>query len=162
MTTRALIAAFLFCSASVAGAQQPNATAARRVTLDQAVALALEHNHVVRIAGFSVEEKEQAKSVARSAYFPTVRNDTFATRLTDTQLVEIPTGGLGVVGSALMPPQNLIINQGAVNAVTTGMGVVQPLTQLWKIRAANDVARAEVNATTAKKRGIEDSVALKV
>src|SRR6478672_8142675 len=102
MTTRAVTIGILFCVAGVAGAQPQDAAPLRRLTLDQAVALALEHNHVVRLAGFSVEEKEQAKSVARGAYFPAIRNDTSAVRVTDTQLIAIPPGGLGAVGSTLI------------------------------------------------------------
>ena len=162
MTTRVLIIGILVGFASVAGAQQPDVTAPRRLTLDEAVALALEHNHLVRIAGFSVEEKQQAKNAARGAYFPKIHNETNAVRLTDTQLVAIPAGGLGAVGNALIPSQNLILNQGAVSAVTSGVSVVQPLTQLFRIKAANDVALAETNVSLAQQRGAEDSIVLKV
>ena len=72
--------------------------AARRITLREAVDLALARNHAVRLAQLAVEEKEHVKEAARSAYFPLVRNDTTLVRLTDTQLIEIPAGGLGVVG----------------------------------------------------------------
>src|SRR5262249_4986894 len=41
-------------------------------------------------------------------------------------------------------------------------GAVQPLTQLLKIRAANDIARADVEAASGKSRGVDNSVALKV
>src|SRR5262245_22055331 len=121
MATRTVIIGIVFGFASVAGAQQRDAAAPRRLTLEEAVALALENNHHVRIAGFSVEEKQEAKKVARSAYFPTIRNETNAIRVTDTQLIAIPPGGLGAVGSSLIPPQNLIINQGGVNAITNGV-----------------------------------------
>src|SRR6187200_2257069 len=135
MTTRALIIGVLFCFAAVVEAQQPETTASRRMTLDEAVALALQHNHLVRTAGFAVDEKREAKSAARGAYFPSIHTDSSAIRLTDTQLIAIPPGGLGVVGSALIPPETLVINQGGVNATTAGIGVAQPLTQLLKIKA---------------------------
>ena len=67
--------------------------------------------------------------------------------VTDTQLIEIPAGGLGRVGSNLIPPDALIISQGALSTTTFGAGVTQPLTQLLKVRAANDMASAEVRAT---------------
>src|SRR4029079_5360026 len=41
-------------------------------------------------------------------------------------------------------------------------GVVQPLTQLFRVKAANDVARAEAEATRGKARGVEDATALMV
>ena len=45
---------------------------------------------------------------------------------------------------------------------TNGTGVVQPLTQLFRVKAANDVARAEAEATRGKARGLEDETALRV
>jgi len=91
-----------------------------------------------------------------------VHADSAVVHLTDTQFVALPVGSLGVVGTQPIPPQTLIINQGALTTTTLGAGVVQPLTQLLKIRAANDIARADVDATLQKSHGIENSVALKV
>ena len=59
------------------------------MTLHEAVQLALQHNHTIHIAGYKVEEKQHAKEVARSAYFPTIRNDSNFVHLTDTQLIQI-------------------------------------------------------------------------
>ena len=98
MTLRASIIALLFSAGTCAAfAQQPETPAARRITLREAVDLALAHNHAVRLAQLSVDEKDRAKEVAKSDYFPQVRNETTVVHLTDTQLVEIPAGGLGVV-----------------------------------------------------------------
>ena len=59
-------------SACIAAAQEISNTAPppRHITLQEAVQLALKHNHDIRIAGYTVEEKEHAKQVAKSAYFP--------------------------------------------------------------------------------------------
>ena len=163
MTLRVSIFALLLsASTSAAFAQQPETPTARRITLREAVDLALARNHAVRLAQLSVDEKDRAKDVAKSAYFPQVRNDTTLVHLTDTQLIEIPAGGLGVVGATPVPPQTLILNQGGVSAATNGTGVVQPLTQLLRVKAANDVARAEAEATRGKARGVEDETALRV
>jgi outer membrane protein TolC len=163
MTFRvSILVLLLFASASTASSQQSETPAARRITLREAVDLALARNHAVRLAQLSVDEKDRAKEVAKSGYFPFVRNDTTLVHLTDTQLIEIPAGGLAVVGNNPVPPQTLILNQGGVSAATNGTGVVQPLTQLFRVRAANDVARAEADAVRGKARGIEDETALKV
>jgi outer membrane protein TolC len=82
--------------------------------------------------------------------------------VTHTQLIEIPVGGLAVVGNQPVPAQRLILNQGGLNTVSNGTGVVQPLTQLFRVKAANDVARAEVEATRGKARGVEHTTALRV
>ena len=120
MTVRPSIVALLLSAGTCAAfAQPPEAPAARRITLTEAVDLALAHNHAVRLAHLSVEEKDRAKDVAKSAYFPQVRNETTFVHLTDTQLVEIPAGGLGVVGVTPVPSQTLILNQGGLSARPT-------------------------------------------
>jgi outer membrane protein TolC len=163
MSVRTSIFALLFSvGAYAAFAQQPDSADARRLTLRDAVDLALARNHAVRLARLSVDDKNRAKEVARSGYFPFVRNDTTIVHLTDTQLVEIPAGGLGVVGANPIPAQALILNQGGVSTVTNGTGLVQPLTQLLRVKAANDIARADVDATREQARGIEDTTALLV
>ena len=53
---------------------------------------------IVRIAAYTVEEKQHAKEVAKSSYFPSIRNDSSFAHVTDTQLIEINAGGLGVAG----------------------------------------------------------------
>jgi outer membrane protein TolC len=156
-----IVALLLSASTSAVFAQQPDAPTARRLTLREAVDLALARNHAVRLARLSVDEKDRAKDVARSAYFPQVRNDTTLIRVTDTQLIAIPAGGLGV-GVTPIPPQTLILNQGGVSTATNGTGVVQPLTQLLRVKAANDVARAEADATRGRARSVEDDAALRV
>ena len=163
MTFRVSVFTLLFCTGTGAAfAQPPELPTPRRITLAEAVDLALAHNHGVRLVRLSVEEKERAKDVAKSGYFPQVRNDTSLVHLTDTQLIEIPAGGLGVVAGTPVPPRTLILNQGGVTAATNGTGVVQPLTELFRVRAANDVARAEVQATRERTRGLEDDTALRV
>jgi outer membrane protein TolC len=163
MKLRASVFALLVSANASAAVAQPVAEpAAKRLSLQEAVDLALARNHVVRLARLSVDEKDRAKDAARSAYFPQVRNDTNLIRLSDTQLIAIPAGGLGRVGTSLIPPDTLIINQGGVNTATNGTGVVQPLTQLFRVKAANDVARAEALASRGKARSVEDETALRV
>lgn len=143
-------------------AQQPGSNAPRRLNLHEAVELALKHNHSVRLAAFHVEEEQHAKEVARSAYLPTIKNDSLFAHATDTEFIGIPAGGLGVIGNTAIPARELIISQGEKNFIVSGTGLTQPLTELFKIKAGNDVARAELNASRDKARGVENNVALKV
>ena len=131
----------LFSLLTFAFAQQPESNAPHSLNLHQAVELALKHNHVVRIASLHVEEEEHAKEVARSAYLPTIRNDSAFAHATDTQFIGIPAGGLGVVGNSAIPARLLTISQGEKNFIVSGTGLTQPLTELFKIKAGNDVAR---------------------
>ena len=152
----------LFSFLTFALAQQPESSIARRLNLHEAVELALKHNHVVRISALHVEEEQHAKEVARSAYLPTLRNDSVVTHATDTQFIAIPAGAFGTVGGTAIPPRLYNINQGDKNFIVSGTGLTQPLTELFKIKARNDISRAELNASREKARGVENDVALKV
>ena len=143
-------------------AQQPESNASHRLNLHEAVELALRHNHVVRIATLHVQEEEHAKEAARSAYLPTIKTGGTFGHATDTQFIGIPAGSLGVVGNSLIPPRSITILQGDINYILSGTELGQPLTQLFKIRAANDAARADLNASREKARAVENDVALKV
>ena len=74
--------------------------APQKITLPEAVQLALKHNHVVRIAGLQVQEKQHAKEAARSGYFPSITNESRVLHVTDTQFIQIPAGSLGTVGGS--------------------------------------------------------------
>src|SRR5271169_5478786 len=164
MNSRAALCcvSFLFIFPRGLAAQGTPSPIPRHISLDEAVQLALKHNHLVRIAGYQVEEKQHAKDIAHSAYLPVLRNDSSLLRLTDTQFIGIPAGSLGVVGGAPFPATTAILNQGGRTLVTSGTGLTQPLSDLWKIRPANDVAAAALSASRDKAHQTENTVALKV
>jgi outer membrane protein TolC len=150
-------------SASLAFADEARDPAAsRHITLHEAVQLALQHNHDIRMAGYAVDEKQRAKDATKSSYFPTLRNDSAFMRVTDTQLLEINSGSLGVAGETPIPPENHIISQGGRNLTTSGTQITQPLTSLLKIKQANDVAQAEVKVSREKADLAGNDVALAV
>lgn len=157
-----LLVAVTFSVCDVAAQELGNTAPSRHMTLQEAVQLALKHNHKIRIAGFAVEEKEQAKAFAKSSYFPSIRNDSSFMHVTDTQLVQIDAGSLGLADGTAIPPENRILNQGGRSMVTSGTQITQPLTTLLKIRQANDVAQAEVKASRAKEQLTGNDVALAV
>jgi outer membrane protein TolC len=127
------------------------------------VQLALKNNHVVRIAGLEVQVKQHAKEVARSGYFPTITNESRVLRLTDTQFIAIPAGSLGTVGGTPIPTAPATLNQGEKTFITSGTGLVQPLTQLFtRVKPSNDLARADLDATRANEKETENDVALRV
>jgi outer membrane protein TolC len=157
-----LVAATFY--ACIAAAQETSNTAPppRHITLQEALQLALKHNHDIRIAGYTVEEKEHAKQAEKSQYFPSIRNDSNFLHLTDTQLIEIQSGSLGVVGGMPVPSANSIIQQGGRNLTTSGTQITQPLTTLLKIRQANNVAQSELRASREKAQLTGNDVALAV
>jgi outer membrane protein TolC len=151
-------ASFPLCARAQNGQPAP-----RHITLSEAVQLALKHNHVVRIAGLQVQEKQHAKEEARSGYFPSITNESRVLHLTDTQFIQIAPGSLGSVTGTPIPTQPAIINQGGRTIITSGTALVQPLTQLFtKVKPSNDAARADLDATRANEKETENEVALRV
>ena len=160
--SRTFIATVLFMSAALVRAQQPDSTTTQTINLHEAVEMALKHNHAVRIASLYVEEEQRAKEVAHSAYLPHINNLSTYGHATDTQFIGIPAGSLGVVGNSLIPAHPVTISQGDIDYIVSGTTLSQPLTDLFKIKAENDAARAELNASREKARGVQNDVALKV
>jgi outer membrane protein TolC len=143
-------------------AQETKPATPRHISLDEAVQLALKHNHVVRLATFQVEESDKSKEAARSAYFPTLRNDSNFARVTDTQFIAIQQGSLGTVDGTPIPAGTAVLNQGGRTFGTSGTQLTQPLAELWKVRSANDVAAADTKAASSKAQQTENEVALQV
>src|ERR1700759_3883399 len=155
-----LMATALSCYFALA--QTGTTAPSRRITLREAVQLALKHNHNVRIAGYAVDEKQHAKDAAKGSYFPSIRNDSSFLRVTDTQLIQIAPGTLGTVAGTPVPVENAIINQGGRNLTTSGTQLTQPLTSLLKIKQANEIAQADVKASREKAQLTGNDVALAV
>src|SRR5438445_7419105 len=156
-----LIATALSCSLAL-GDETGSAAPSRRISLQEAVQLALKHNHNVRIAGYAVDEKQHAKEAAKGSYFPSVRNDSSFLRVTDTQLIQINPGSLGTAGGTPIPPVSSVLNQGGRSMTTSGTQITQPLTSLLKIKRANDIAQAEVRASREKAQLTGNDMALAV
>ena len=134
----------------------------KTLTLDEALQLALKHNHNVRLAAYRVEESQHEKDAARSSYYPSLRNDTTAGRLTDTQFIALDKGSLGTAVGTPIPEGTAIINQGGLTFVASGTQLTQPILELWKVRAANDAAAAGTKAMRDKAQDTENQVALQV
>ena len=47
----------------------------RRLTLQEAIALALRANHGLRAASYQVAAEEQKRRIAKSSYFPSITNE---------------------------------------------------------------------------------------
>ncbi|HTT19997.1 MAG TPA: TolC family protein [Candidatus Sulfotelmatobacter sp.] len=163
MRAKILIVGMSFFGALTIARAQSDGQKPLHLTVQEAVQLALKHNHMVRIAGYKVEKSQHAKDVAKSAYFPAVENDSRLFKVTDTQFIQIAAGSLGTINGAPNPDQSVTINQGGRTFATSGTELVQPLTQLLtRVKPANDAARAELNATRANAHQTENEVALKV
>ena len=81
----------------------------RRLTLAEAVHLAIIQNRALKIARLKVTENEHKKAGEHSAYFPAITNQSNAQHITDLQFVEIPAGGFGIVAGTPIPAQGFTL-----------------------------------------------------
>ena len=134
----------------------------RHLTLTEAVHLAVSQNRALKIARLKVIEDEQKKAGQRSAYFPTITNQSNALHMTDLPFVAIPAGAFGQVLGTPIPPQSGILSQGNKTVFSSGTMIAQPLTQLLRIHDANRIAAADVAVSRDDLKKAENQVALKV
>jgi multidrug efflux pump subunit AcrB/outer membrane protein TolC len=141
----------------------PAHAATRKLTLPEAVDLALKQNSALKIARARVRENQQKQVTARADYFPQLSNNTNLMGMSDRQLVTVPAGSLGVMpGIGPFPPAQVALDQGSTTVLLTNTTLGQPLTQLFKIHAANQVAAADRRVTEAELKKAEDEVILGV
>jgi outer membrane protein TolC len=137
--------------------------AGMELTLPQAIDLALKQNRSLKLAQLAVVDSEQKKEIARADYFPRIKNESTAIHVTDVQQLVIPEGALGVdptIGP--IPAKTAVIGQGTFTAYTSGTGLSQPLTQMFKIHQANRAATADINSAKIHVDQAKDDIALKV
>ena len=157
----------LSCVAALLGqnlslAQVPSG-APVKLTLSQAIDLALKQNRTLQLARLAVYDSEHKKEIARSAYFAHIKNESSILHVTELAGVEIPAGAFGVPASTgAIPGKSLFIGQGSATAYTSGTGLAQPLTQMFKIRESNRAATADINTAKIQVDQAEDEIALKV
>jgi outer membrane protein TolC len=150
-----IIAGLVMLSAAIQSAAEP-----QRLTLTEAVRLAISQNRALKIARLKVIENQQKKAGERSAYFPGITNQSNALHITDLQFVEIPAGILGLAAGTAIPPRAIILPQGNLTFESSGTMISQPLTQLIRIHAANQMAAAEVAVSRDDLKKAENQVAL--
>ena len=133
------------------------------LTLPKAVALAMEHNRRLQLAGLAVEDAEQKKNVLRADYYPHIRNESTTLHVTELEGVVIPAGAFSQSSATgLIPGDTLRLGQGAQDTFTSGTGLVQPITQLLKVHAGVKAAGADMRIAKLDASDAEDSIALLV
>ena len=152
----ATAAALLLCAASTLTAE------VRRLRLEEAVRLAVEQNRTLKIARFKVQENEHRKEGARSAYFPTITNESNALHISELQNLSIPLGAFGTAAGVPIPDRNTALPQGKNTLFSSGTMVAQPLTQLLRIHQENRIAATEVATSRDDLKNTENEIALQV
>lgn len=150
----ALIALLLLSAASAQ---------ARTITLNDAIDTALKGNVVVKLARLKVTENVHRAGAARASYFPQLSSDANLWQVLERQSLAIPAGSFGVLPQVgAVPAQAVTVFQGLSTLAFTTTTVGQPITQLWKIREANRVARQDVRIAEHDTRRAENEIVLKV
>jgi outer membrane protein TolC len=159
----------LLCAMALLGEYEALAQAATRIpvpetlSLSQAIDLALKHNRSIQLAQLEVVDSQHKKEIARSAYFPHIKNESSLLHVTELAGVEIPAGAFGVpVATGPIPAKSLFIGQGSATTYTSGTGLTQPLSQMFRIRQSNRAAIADIDTAKIQVSQTEDEIALKV
>src|SRR5215471_19218751 len=151
-----VVGMFLQVEFPATAAAQDNAP--MELTLSQAIDLALKQNRSLKLAQLAVVDSEQKKKIVHADYFPRIKNESTVFHVTELQQLVIPEGSLG----GPIPPKSEVIGQGALTAYTSGTGLSQPFTQMFKIHQENRASTADVQAANDRLKALENDVALKV
>ncbi len=146
------VAACVFAMLSGAAAQE------RKLTLQDAINIARRANHGLKAASYQVAAEEQKRRIAKSAYFPSIANESNVFHITDVQRVEVPAGAFGPA----IPAANVFLTQGRETYETSGTTLAQPITQLIKIHANNKIAASDLKTSQASLQKATDDVVYRV
>src|ERR1700761_247606 len=103
----------------------------RQIGLQEAIDLAVQKNHAVKMAHYEVAAARENKRNAYSDYFPTITNESNAIHITTLDRIEVPPGAFGQVpGGPLIPATTTFLSQGQLDYQASGTMLAQPLTQL--------------------------------
>lgn len=148
---------------AVSSAAQQPATASMRLTLEEAIHLALKQNHSIHLRSLSVEQMQSKKDEARSNYLPQIKASGSVLHITELAGVQIPAGAFGSFPSTgPVPAKSLFIDQGSATGYTGAVALEQPLSQLFRIHEGNVAARQDLLVAKTQLDQTQDAIALQV
>ena len=155
----AVVAASLLCLIACNLQAQP----ARKLTLPEAVDLALEKNSDLTIIRDKIREDRFHAKGTRADELPQIKTAADDLVSPRTQNLKIPVGALGIYpGVGPLPSAAATVDQGNRNLFLLSTTVEQPLTQLIKLRAARRAAEADVRVSEADLHKAENEIVLRV
>jgi len=137
----------------------------RRITLDEAVALATQQSSTAKLAHLKASEMEARVTEARANYFPVLSNESSGAHLRNIEHMEIPMGSLGVYqipNIFPIPGKNVSLPLGHHDFLLSTTTAAQPLSQYFKIHAGVDVAKADAGIAHSDERRAENEITLKM
>jgi outer membrane protein TolC len=158
-----LIVAGAFLQVGLLGTASAQDNAAMALTLPRAIDLALKQNRGLKLKQLDVVSSQQNKKAVQADYFPRIKNESTMFHITALQQVVVPEGVFGSPGAiGPIPPKTEVIGQGTFTAYTSGTGLSQPVTQMFKIHNESRAATAEINSAKIQVDEAENDVALRV
>jgi outer membrane protein TolC len=134
-----------------------------KLTLTQAIDLALKNNHALAIGADKVAEMRSAKRKAIADYFPQITNESSYTHLTETDIVQFSQGSFGTFpGLGTLPSSNLVVSQGNLDHILSRSQIGQPISQIFKIRDGERAAKADEMGARADLESLQSQIALGV
>jgi len=146
----------LICAAGLAVTAEPQTASqdGRSLSLEDAVELALQNNHLLNVRKYQVDEKQQKVNEDRVKYFPVVAIGGSYQYNTSLPSITIEQGRFGTLpfGGTLypLPPVDEIIEVGNHNIYNAGVTLYQPITQIGKINAGVQVSKADLQIAEAE------------
>jgi outer membrane protein TolC len=121
----------------------------RRLTLEEARALALENNKSLALARLNVDEKSHATDAARKDYFPKLMGSLSYFHFNQDlgTVVTVQRGQLGILAPGTRTINAAVLNE---DSVLSTVFVAQPITKLIAVNAAVQIARADQNSAAAQ------------
>lgn len=148
----AMLIAALLLTASPAFAET------RRLSLSEAVDLALKGNSEINIARFKADEKGKRVKAVSADNLPRLSTYSWFMGTSESQLVTIPLPGVGSIPVGQNPSQGASSSTFFLNGVV----LTQPVTQLLKIHEATGIARSDKRVAEADAKKAENDVTLAV
>ncbi|MGA2228285.1 MAG: TolC family protein [Syntrophobacteraceae bacterium] len=151
--TSAAVAALI---AALILAANPAHAETKRLTLTEAVDLALKGNSALKIARFKVDEKGKKVASTSADNFPHLSNYSWYLGTSESQLVTIPFPGIGTI------PVGENLTHGSSSFFLNGTVLSQPVTQLLKIHEATGIARSDQKVAEADTKKAENNIVFAV
>ena len=111
-----------------------------RLTLDDARQRILANHKLLKLAALNVQSKGHATSAARSDYFPKIIGNTVYLHFSDPLGTVVSTQGRPILG---ISPQTKAVNVLNQDTSFTNVAVLQPITDLLKVRQGVRIAQAD-------------------
>jgi len=134
-----------------------------RLTLDDALALAIKHGYATRIASARFAAAEEHEHGAAADLLPQLSATGNHLRSSGRTTIVVPRGALGNESSGTpLPGDDRRFDQGAAALTYTQLSLTQPVTQLWRIRQAQQLASAQTMSAAAERARADADVKLTV